>query len=265
MVVEALVAGDRVAKTFTDIITPTDQLVSLISADTRAQLAAAPDAALADVVLAWAAGLGSARAIAELERLFTAAEAHLRGRGYAPHVAGEATQRARVALLTGATTIFTFSGRGALGAFVRVVCVRQALQLTRDAKRTAVVFDELCAPEANTPELDLLRNTYRNEVDQAMTGAWAQLSRHDRFVLSLHLHAKHSVSEIAKVYGIHRINAARKLAAARFALIHATRRLLQGELGVSSTTASSVLRLTSFGLSVNQLPPATDVRLALGR
>ena len=146
---------------------------------------------------------------------------------------------------------------------IRVVCVRQALQQARDAKKT-VDFDELSATALDTgPELELLRSTYREQVDRAMTGAWAQLSKHDRFVLSLHLHAKHSISEIAKVYGIHRINAARKLAAARTALIHGTRRLLQGELGVSSTTASSVLRLTSFGLSVNQLSPATDVGLAL--
>lgn len=161
--------------------------------------------------------------------------------------------------------LFTFTGRGALGAFVRVVCVRHALQYARDAKRS-VVFDELSATalEASGPELDQLRHTYRDQVDRAMIDAWAQLTKHDRFVLSLHLHAKHSVAEIAKVYGIHRINAARKLAAARTALIHATRRLLQGQLGVSSTTASSVMRLTSFGLSIRQLPPATDVRIALG-
>ncbi|CAN5686144.1 hypothetical protein BH11MYX1_BH11MYX1_46430 [soil metagenome] len=256
-----LVVVERVGAEFPDILTATDQLASLVSPETVAETVDSRD-----VVVAWAAGLGSPRAIAELERLFVAAEHHLRGRGYPSDAAAEATQRARVGLLTGTPTIFTFTGRGALGAFVRVVCVRHALQHARDAKR-GIVFDELRATalETSGPELELLRNTYRDQVDRAMTGAWAQLSKHDRFVLSLHLHAKHSVSEIAKVYGIHRINAARKLAGARTALIHATRRLLQGELGVSSTTASSVLRLTSFGLSVGQLTPATDVRLALAR
>jgi RNA polymerase sigma-70 factor (ECF subfamily) len=253
-----LVVVERVGTQYPDILTATDQLASLVSTETVV--------ATADVVTAWAAGLGSPRAVAELEPLFIAAERHLRGRGYPPDAAAEATQRARVGLLTGTISIFTFTGRGALGAFVRVVCVRHALQHARDAKR-GVVFDELGATalDPSGPELDLLRHTYREQVDRAMTGAWAQLSRHDRFVLSLHLHAKHSISEIAKVYGIHRINAARKLAGARTALIHATRRLLQGELGVSSTTASSVLRLTSFGLSVGQLPAATDVRIALDR
>ena len=253
-----LVVVERVGALYPDILTATDQLASRVSTDTVV--------ATAEVVTAWAAGLGSRRAIAELEPLFIAADAHLRGRGYPPDAAAEATQRGRVGLLTGTTTIFTFTGRGALGAFVRVVCVRHALQHARDAKRS-VVFDELGATalDPSGPELDLLRNTYRDQVDRAMTSAWTQLSRHDRFVLSLHLHAKHSISEIAKVYGIHRINAARKLAGARTALLHATRRLLQGELGVSSTTASSVLRLTSFGLSVGQLPAATEVRLALGR
>ncbi len=242
---------DRIVETYPDIITPADRLASLVVDHTP------------DVILAFAAGLGSSRALAELELLFTAAEAHLVRRGYALDVAAEAVQRARVALLTGEHTIFTFTGRGALGAFLRVVCVRHALHQVRDAKKT-VDFDELSATSLDTgPELELLRSTYREQVDRAMTGAWAQLSKHDRFVLSLHLHAKHSVSEIAKVYGIHRVNAARKLAAARTALIHGTRRLLQGELGVSSTTASSVLRLTSFGLSIHQLPPATDVGLAL--
>lgn len=245
----------RVVERFPDISTAADQLVSLVATD--AQLTA-------EVVLACAAGLGSPRALVELEPVFVAAEAHLRGRGYPFDVSAEATQQARVALLTGRRTIFTFTGRGALGAFVRVVCVRHALQHARDAKRAPIAFAEL-GSEPSSPELELLRNVYRDQVDRAMTGAWAQLAKHDRFVLSLHLHAKHSISEIAKVYGIHRVNAARKLASARTALIQATRNLLQGELGVSAATASSVLRLTSFGLSVDRLPPSTDVRLALGR
>lgn len=210
-----------------------------------------------ELVLAWAAGLGSPAAIRQLEPMFHDAETHLRSRGYSADVASEAVQRARVALLTGEASIFSFTGRGALGAFIRVVCVRHALNQARDATR-AVQLEELGAA-ADAPELDVFRNQYRDQVNRAMTAAWQGLTKHDRFVLSLHLHAKHSIAEIAKVYGIHRVNAARKLAAARTALIRGTRLVLQGELGVSSSTASSVLRLTSFDLTVDQLAPATGV------
>lgn len=260
-----LAIADRVAERFPDIITPANQLTTLVAADLQVMLGAAPETATNEVVMAWAAGLGSARAVAATEPLFSAAESHLRRRGHAGDVAVDATQAARVLLLLGddrPPEIFSFAGRGALGAFVRVVCVRQALRQTRDTKRRAVLFDELHthASDGNDPELDVLRDRYREQVDRAMIEAWANLSKHDRFVLSLHLHAKHSVSEIANVYGIHRVNAARKLAAARTALIRATRVLLQGELGVSSATASSVLRLVPFGLSVGQLAPATDLQ-----
>ena len=247
----------RIGEAYPDIIARADELRG--HASTELEVA---EAALADVLRAWAAGLGSARAIAELEPLFVAAEAHLRARGHASDVAAEAAQRARVSLLTGERKIFTYAGRGALGAFVRVVCVRQALQHARDASRRAVMFDELQlhASDASDPELEVLRGHYREQVDRAMIDAWGQLSRHDRFVLSLHLHAQHSVAELAVIYGIHRVNAARKLAAARTSLLRITRDLLQSELGVSSATASSVLRLTSFGLSVGQLAPATNVQ-----
>lgn len=261
---------DRVAASFADIITPASRLSTLVAGDLQATFGRVPDATANEIATAWAAGLGSPRAIAALESLFTAADAHLRARGHAADVAVEATQRARIILLTGDAAppaIFAFAGRGALGAFVRVVCVRQALQQARDTKRRAVIFDELRAhaSDGSDPELDVLRGQYREQVDRAMLDAWAKLSRHDRFVLSLHLHARHSISEIATVYGIHRVNAARKLAAARTALIQTTRLLLQDELGVSSATASSVLRLTPFGLSVGQLAPATDVGRALRR
>ncbi len=264
----------RVTARYPDIITLAPRLETLVAPDLQDQVGAAADAganvAIDELVMAWATGLGSVRAIRALEPLFGAAEEHLRGRGHAADVAAEAVQRARVILMIGdrgPPAVFSYAGRGALGAFVRVVCVRQALQQARATKRRAVVVDELRPYDSvgSDPELDLLRSEYRDQVNRAMLDAWTQLSRHDRFVLSLHLHARHSISEIATVYGIHRVNAARKLAAARTALLQATRVLLQGTLGVSPATASSVLRLTPFGLSVSELAPATDVLRALRR
>ncbi|HEY4180819.1 MAG TPA: hypothetical protein VGM90_28435 [Kofleriaceae bacterium] len=254
---ERLVA--RVAETFSDIRSSTSQLLSMVSAETQAELTESDD-----VVLAWAAGLGSERAIAQIEKLFVVATAHLRARGYAADRAAEATQAARVALLTGNAGIFRYSGRGALGAFIRVVCVRHALQHARHEKRDDVLEHLATSALETGPELDLLRNTYRDQVTSAMVAAWAQLSKHDRFILSLHLHAKHSVSQIANVYGIHRVNAARRLAGARTALVRATRDLLRSELRVSPDTVSSVLRLTSFNLSAADLAPATGVSVTPG-
>ncbi|HEY4058360.1 MAG TPA: sigma-70 family RNA polymerase sigma factor [Kofleriaceae bacterium] len=247
----------RIAERFPDIRIPASQLLSMVSAETKAELSDSDE-----VALAWAAGLGSERAMAEIEPMFVAAGRHLRARGHAPDVAVEAAQSARVALLTGEPAIFKFSGRGALGAFVRVVCVRHALQHVRHAKRDDV-FEQLTTSALETgPELDLLRNTYREQVTRAMVSAWAQLAKHDRFILSLHLHAKHSVSQIANVYGIHRVNAARRLAGARTALVRATRDVLRSELRVSPATVSSVLRLTSFNLSAGDLAPASGVAIA---
>jgi hypothetical protein len=61
-----------------------------------------------------------------------------------------------------------------------------------------------------------------------------------------------AVEEIARVYGLHRANATRRLAAARASLIANTRACLRERLAVGDETLDSILRVVS-----------TSVRLAI--
>ncbi|MFT3696575.1 MAG: hypothetical protein QM831_25775 [Kofleriaceae bacterium] len=175
------------------------------------------------------------------------ARGHLIARGFPAWLADEAIQQVRIALVVDGA-IARYAGRGTLAAFVRVVAVRFALKIQpRD-----VELEELAA-DAPTPELVTLKATYGPVVRDAMKTAWRELPAHDRFMLSLELHRKMSIGEIAALYQIHNVSAARKLARSRGVFLDAVRARLATELRGSLDTVDSVLRLISFPASPSDL------------
>lgn len=208
-----------------------------------------------DLALAERAARGDAAAIAALEAgPFARARAHLEGRRFPAWVIDEAMQQARVALLVaddGPPGIARYAGRGPLAAFVRVVAVRFALKAA-PAHDEARVVDQL-EGEAATPELASMKATYGPQIRDAVLEAWRALPAHDRFVLSLDLHKRMTVQEIATLYGVHAVSAARKLARSRSALLDSVRERLRTRLGASADTVDSVLRLVTFPVAPSDL------------
>ncbi len=223
--------------------------------------ASTPQPFIDDILLAWACVGQDPLALREFEQTVMASAAqHLRDRRFAQHVVDESVQIARIALLVGEParlpSLLQYRGRGPLRAFVRTVCTRRALTLCSNTRRTtqAALQSFATTPQADT-ELEYMRATYGPQLSNAMQLAWTRLQPHDRFVLGLALEQGVATDEIARICGIHRASATRRIASARAALLALARDSLQTELAVGGATLDSILRL--FTTSVQWDAPAS--------
>ena len=243
---------------------PVAQLTTLIHQLMEGPGATAPAATteqfIDDVLLAWACVGQDPQALREFEQtVMTSAIQHLRDRRFTQDTVDESVQIARIAMLVGDTdrapTLLQYRGRGPLRAFVRTVCTRRALTLCSNTRRTtqAALQGFASTPQVDT-ELEYMRATYGPQLSDAMQRAWTRLQPHDRFVLGLALEQGVATDEIARICGIHRASATRRIASARAALLALARDGLQTELAVGGATLDSILRL--FTTSVQWDAPA---------
>ena len=185
-----------------------------------------------DVLRAWSAALGDDAARREVDALITAPNS-------------DVAQLARIRLFTGdPPAITTYQGRGSLAVFIRTIVSRIAIDQHRSERPTA---DEdvgsLVDHVAIDPALAHMRDRYAADLAGALRTAWDALAPHERFVLALELHQHLSIDQIARVYGIHRTSATRRLASARGSLVTAVRGALRAKLEVADATLDSILRL----------------------
>lgn len=180
---------------------------------------------VSDLYLACAVGRGDATALrafeAQLEHV-AGAIAHLDG-GSA--LVGDVTQAVRERVLAssagGKAKIFDYRGRGDLRGWLRVVAVREALQLMRARRRETPIPDDLATKlEAQEPPLPAEeRRVYR----EAFTAALATLSPRDRNLLRQQYIYGANIDELGALYGVHRATVARWIAQIRDTLLRRTR------------------------------------------
>ena len=148
-----------------------------------------------------------------------------------------------------------YSGRGALGGWVRVLAVRTAIDLQRRrGARLPVLRAE--TPAAVDPELGYLAERYRGVVDDALRGALAALDSEQRTLLRMHFVDAVTLDELARLRKLHRATIARRLAAARKAIFDEIRNQLRERLAVSNDEAASLIRLvrSRLHITITQLP-----------
>lgn len=165
-----------------------------------------------------------------------------------PALIDEVAQRLRVKLLVAKpgqreAPIARFALGGSLIGLVRVAAMREAVGLQRGNKPVAppAVLD-LLVGDAD-PQLRILKRKYATEFERAFVTAVASLETRERQLLRLHLSAKASIDDIARVFDTHRATAARWLQAARDALAEKLRALLVESLQLSEDELASILRL----------------------
>jgi RNA polymerase sigma-70 factor (ECF subfamily) len=214
---------------------------------------------LPDLFLACACDRGDAAALAAFDRaylpLLDRAVASL---GASPAEQNELRQVVRVRLLVAreaaGTRIAGYSGRGSLGAWVRVVATREAARLLRKERRMGPAEDDalaqVLAPEAS-PELDYLKRLYRDEFRAALQTAVASLSDRERLLLRQHALDGLSIDQLAAFHRVHRATTARWIAAARKAVLDGTRRALTQRLRLRPAEFESILRLIDSQLDVS--------------
>jgi len=153
-----------------------------------------------------------------------------------PDFADEVRQRLRERLLVGPhLRIGEYTGAGPLAAWVRVAATRLALNVLRETKRQTA--PRTTAPTMPSPELDLIHERYRPQIDSAFRAAFAKLDPDDRELLRLHYIEGHNQEEIARQRHMDRSTISRHIAAVRQQLlkrVHAELERLIPAIGAGS-------------------------------
>ena len=139
-----------------------------------------------------------------------------------------------------------FAGRGDLRGYLRVIATRELIRLVNRERREvhvddATMFDALVPHD--DPELAMLRERYRGDVDLAMRTAVTTLDDRSRALLRYSLIDGWSIDRLGQLYGVHRATAARWVADARDLLGERIRSELAARLAMSSGVVDSIVRL----------------------
>ncbi len=145
-----------------------------------------------------------------------------------------------------------YSGRGPLGAWLRAVAVRLALNAKRPGAREEPTEAMADAPLADPdPELALLRARHRAEFKSAFEQGLQALTARERTLLRLTACDGLTLAHIAKMYGKDTSTASRWLAEARATLRAKTREVLSQTLKLDSAELESVLRAADSELNLS--------------
>jgi RNA polymerase sigma-70 factor (ECF subfamily) len=173
-----------------------------------------------DLYLACACAQRNPAAIAAFEREQLARVGSIVSRmDRSPDFADEVRQRLRERLLVGANgRIGEYTGAGPLAAWVRVATTRLALNVMREAKRS-VTPRTVATPATPSPELDLIHERYRPQIEGAFRSAFAKLDGADRELLRLHYIEGLNQEEIARRRQMDRSTISRHIAGVRQQLL----------------------------------------------
>jgi RNA polymerase sigma-70 factor (ECF subfamily) len=209
------------------------------------------DLPIEDLHLAFSCSVGDPRAMARLEKLYfdEIAVAH-RKYGSADRQLDDLKQMIRVKLFvaddSGRPRIGTFSGRGSLRGWLRVLIARSVIEIARRRTYEVALDDDrmLDIPDqAESVELARTRKTYRDAMKVAFDEAVEELSIRQRNMLRYAFADRLSIDKIGAIYGVHRSTASRWVEDARAALASRLRQGLMAKLDLEDAELASVLRL----------------------
>jgi RNA polymerase sigma-70 factor (ECF subfamily) len=213
-----------------------------------------------DLYLVCGCTAGDAAALAGFEQQCGAAIAKaLAATGASEADRADLGQVVRLRLLTrpaggGVPRIATFSARGSLARWVRVVATREAVRILPRRIREAGAGDNQLASLVATdddPEARYLKRLYREEFKQAFHAAVAGLGARELLVLRQHAIDGLGVDQLARLHGVHRATAARWVQAARQSVLVGTHRELVRRLRLSRRELASIMRLIQSQLDIS--------------
>lgn len=168
-----------------------------------------------------------------------------------PSLIDEVAQQVREKLLV-EKRLAGFTAEGPLGAWLRAVAVRLALNARRPGAREVPCADLPDQPLADPdPELALLRARHRAAFKTAFEAAMHGLSSRERTLLRLTTLDGLSLASVGQMYGKDASTVSRWLAAAREALLEGTRAALATTLKLDSNGLDSVMRAADSELNVS--------------
>lgn len=215
-----------------------------------------------DLYLAFASAQGNREALAVVEKRYLAEVgrfiAHLRGQ---PSFVDEVRQHLRERMLIGtgapegrAPRILDYSGRGPLGAWMRVTAVRQALDLIEKEKPHRPLGEQ---PEEDQlaatvdPELMAIRQRHLPQFRDAFRLALGSLDAGERNLLRFYLVDGLNIARIGEIFGKSRATIGRMVVECRERLLEETRRHFGALTRASEGDVVSLIKLLQSQLDVS--------------
>jgi RNA polymerase sigma-70 factor, ECF subfamily len=205
-----------------------------------------------DVYLALGCELGLPAALAAFdEKLLSQVPAFLGKRGGADEVRQALRVRLLVAPKGGVPLIGTYTGRGALGGFVRVATLRMARDLARGNTVAPEEEGADVAATAPDPELAYLRRRHAADFKTAFQRVLAELSDEDRNVLALHIFDGLTTEAIGALYRVDGSTIRRRIQRMRQNILDETRKLLAERLGLKARELDSLFNVVRSELDLS--------------
>jgi RNA polymerase sigma-70 factor (ECF subfamily) len=194
-----------------------------------------------DLYLAFACLQGQRAALTVLEREYVLPLSPVIGRvNSAPDFVAEVRQLVLERLLMGTQPrIARYAATGPLGAWLRVMMLRVALNHTKASRRREEVLAEAVA-DVSVPA-GSENHAYREVVILALVSSIAALQPRERSVLRLHYVEALNIDRIGALYGVHRATVARWLANARAKILEQVEERVRTDLQLTPSEVRSVL------------------------
>jgi RNA polymerase sigma-70 factor, ECF subfamily len=211
---------------------------------------------LHDLVLAFACAHGDAAALARFEREgMREVPAYLGPHPWARGRADDVAQMLRVRLLApreGALPgIAGYTGRGPLGAWLRIATIRAARDLARrDRAHDEHAKMEMPAPVA-TPEHAYVRRRTSREFRAVLEAVLVDLPPRDRALLKMHFLEGMSTDRIAALYAVDGSTVRRWISQIRASVERATKRALAERLRLGARELESVMGALESELEIS--------------
>jgi RNA polymerase sigma-70 factor, ECF subfamily len=220
-----------------------------------------------DLYFACALTAADSRALAEFERMYLPeVSGYLAQTNPSATVVDDVKQSLREHLFVAKggsrPRIASYTGRGPLGAWLRMVAIRAARDLFRARGPTVGLDSPLQAsasePEhskiratALDPEMSHLKQRYGKEFNQAFHAVLTALPMRERTILRLYFFDAMNITEIGAMYQVHASTVARWLARAKESIFEQTRLLLRQQLKLDSREFESLMTLVQSQLDVS--------------
>jgi len=211
----------------------------------------------ADVYLACACVRAHAPALQAFDQHFISAVSSYLSRGDAlPGIADEIKQTLRERLLMTEgrplPRIANYSGRGPLGAWLRVIAAREALLLHASAKPDAAGIEpplDLAAP--SDPELTFLKTHYKDDLRAAFESTLAALAPREGAILRLYYLEGMTAQSIGALYDASARTVQRWIVDMRERILAETHRRLGERLDLPKAELGSLVGLLQSQLEVS--------------
>jgi RNA polymerase sigma-70 factor (ECF subfamily) len=210
-----------------------------------------------DLYIACACSRGDPRAIGILEREYVSQiSAYLSREGALAGFTNEVKQAVRERILVARDSVLprieSYSGRGPLGGWLRIVAARIAADLRRADKQLGRQPERVpLSADQPDPELAYLKQRYGREFERALAEAFARLDAKQNNLLRLHFLDGLAAPAIAPMYGVSGRTIQRWIVGAQERVLADVRRILGERLKVSPRELDSLLGLVQSQLDIS--------------